>query len=173
MFTNKWAGKLSRKDLIMGIALKAVIVRRALRSGMRLVAGHTHYWSYTKGQAFSDSEWSRITSEAKRIIGLAMYEDIEVAGPDGTGKPDITPSVIELNGKGDETAEVFRLEKDGGLKQPRPWAIKEDYISDFCKTYGRPYDAVVVSILAVAQETAPDKIKVSSDGGPGAIKMMF
>jgi hypothetical protein len=43
----------------------------------------------------------------------------------------------------------------------------------FCKTEYRPYDSVVVSILAVAKKVAPDAILVRSDGGPEAIRYLF
>ena len=46
-------------------------------------------------------------------------------------------------------------------------------MSGFCKTEYRKYDAVVVSILAVARAVAPEAIEVSSDGGPKAIRYLF
>jgi len=42
-------------------------------------------------------------------------------------------------------------------------------LDDFesCKTGERPYDAVVVSILALANRIAPQLVNLSSDGGNG------
>ena len=49
-----------------------------------------------------------------------------------------------------------------GKEPPTPYADRQDAnaLSGFCKTEYRPYDAVVVSILAVARTVAPDAIEV-------------
>jgi len=92
---------------------------------------------------------------------------IRIAGGDGTGRPEFTTEHIILNGAGKESYETFHLTRKPWLREGE----KESF--DFCKTEYRPYDAVVVSILHVARTVAPQKIKVSSDGGEGAIKLLF
>ena len=99
-------------------------------------------------------------------------EPILVAGPDGTGKPRLTKHVIALNGKSPDDYESFVLHK----VSPTPFADRQnnpDALSGFCKTEYRKYDAVVVSILAVARTIAPEAIEVRSDGGPEAIRYLF
>ena len=99
-------------------------------------------------------------------------EPILVAGPDGTGKPRLTKHVIALNGKRPDNYESFVL-----AREPRsPFSDRRQdaaAMSGFCKTEYRKYDAVVVSILAVARAVAPEAIEVSSDGGPQAIRYLF
>jgi hypothetical protein len=95
---------------------------------------------------------------------------ILLAGPRGTGKPRLTMSEIVLNGKCPLNYETFRLGKE---PPPYPFRREPDAMTAFCKTEYRPYDAVVVSILAVAQHVAPDAILVRSDGGPDVIRYLF
>lgn len=98
-------------------------------------------------------------------------EPILLAGPQGTGKPRLSKHVIALNGRRPHDYESFML----GKEPPNLFADRQasDGIADFCKTEYRPYDAVVVSILAVACRVAPDAITVSSDGGDKAIRYLF
>jgi hypothetical protein len=98
-------------------------------------------------------------------------QPILLAGPDGTGKPQLAKSEIALNGKCPLDYEAFLLNKQpptllSNRREP-------DAMTSFVKTEYRPYDAVVVSILAVAQKVAPDAIVVRSDGGPEAIRYLF
>ena len=87
---------------------------------------------------------------------------IHLAGPSGEAgtKPIVNENEIALNGLSPEDYESFVLSRT-------PEAF------DFCKTEYRPYDAVCVSILHVARTVAPDAINVTSDGGDGAIKLLF
>lgn len=100
---------------------------------------------------------------------------IRLAGPGGTGSPIINAKMIALNGvEPDEDYESFVLESN---RKPNKYESTEEECKEglfsFCKTEYRPYDAIVVSILHVARTIAPDAIKVSSDGGPEAIKLLF
>jgi hypothetical protein len=97
-------------------------------------------------------------------IGTAEQgKPIALCGSDGTGEPKFTADCIALNGSRakNEDYESFVLER----------APNETF--NFTKTEYRPYDPVVVSILAAARTIAPDAIKVSSDGGEGAIRLLF
>ena len=98
-------------------------------------------------------------------------EPILVAGPRGTGKPRLSKHLIALNGRRPDDYESFVLGKEP--PPPPPYRQESDALSGFCKTEYRPYDAVVVSILAVAQKVAPGAIVVSSDGGSAAIRYLF
>ena len=98
-------------------------------------------------------------------------EPILLAGPSGRGKPRLNKDLISLNGQRPHDYESFVL----GKEPPVPYANRHNAnaITGFVKTEYRPYDAVVVSILAVARTVAPDAIEVRSDGGDGAIRYMF
>src|SRR6185503_422100 len=96
---------------------------------------------------------------------------VDGSGTPGT-QPEFTTDHISLNGPDpDESYETFRIER---APQPRGWKDEASKgIFNCCKTEYRPYDAVVVSILAAAQIIAPNAFRASSDGGPSAIKLMF
>jgi hypothetical protein len=88
---------------------------------------------------------------------------IAICGPLGTGRPQFTSDLIALNGSeaAGEDYESFVLKR----------APSDGFA--FCKTEYRPYDPVVVSILAAAKLIAPGAIRPSSDGGEEAIRLMF
>ncbi len=98
-------------------------------------------------------------------------EPILLAAPSGRGKPRLNKHLISLNGKRPHDYESFLLAKEPAT----PYADRQDAdaMTGFCKTEYRPYDAVVVSILAAARTTAPDAIEVRSDGGDEAIRYLF
>lgn len=114
-----------------------------------VTAGYTHHWAVEA--EFNDEQWKQILAGAKKIIAAAKRDKIEIVGPLGKGKPDLTPVVIALNGAGKDSHESFLLRR-----RPGDW---------FCKTARKPYDKVVVSILALAKNVAPETVTVSSDGG--------
>ena len=118
--------------------------------------GYTHYW---KGK-FTDDEWKEIINGTKQIIKKAEAKKIKIMGPDGTGKPVISSTEISFNGdeENGKDYETFELLKNGK--------------SAFCKTNEKPYDKVVVSVLALAKEIHTD-FDVRSDGGKKAIKRVF
>ena len=98
-------------------------------------------------------------------------EPILLAGPKGTGKPRLSKHVIAFNGRQPFDYESFVLSKE----PPAPMTDRQERegFGDLCKTEYRPYDAVLVSILAAAQKIASEAIVVSSDGGQGAIRYLF
>ena len=98
-------------------------------------------------------------------------EPILVAGPSGRGKPRLNKHLIALNGRRPDDYESFVL----GKEPPTPFCDRPDADATLssCKTEYRPYDAVIVSILAVARAVAPDAIEVRSDGGDAAIRYLF
>lgn len=121
-----------------------------------LTEGYSHYWEH---EGFDDKAWAKLKAEVKKIVKAAIKDGVDVAGPHGGGKPQITDYEIALNGKEPEDYETFRLTKGGQS-------------FEFTKTGRRPYDPVVVSILAAAKKLNR-KFKPSSDGGSGAIKRIY
>lgn len=102
---------------------------------------------------------------------------IKLAGPGGepNTRPEFNADYIGLNGQVPLDYESFSLERAPVFDERRTYTAKERAAGPFActKTEYRPYDAVVVSILAAAKLIAPDAITVSSDGGDEAIKLMF
>jgi len=121
-----------------------------------LEEGYTHYWGH---EGFEDDDWKKLTQAAKQIVSKAKKDKVEIAGPNGKGKPEITDKWISLNGKEPEDYETFHLTK-----------AAQDF--EFTKTAHRPYDAVVVSIMAAAKKLNKT-FKPRSDGGDAAIKRVY
>jgi len=121
-----------------------------------LMEGYTHYW---KHGGFDDAVWANVVKEAKSIVKKAEKDGIAIAGGNGKGKPEFSKKAIVLNGADPDDYETFYLSK-----------APQDF--EFTKTAHRPYDAVVVSILAVAKK-ANKGFEPSSDGGMSAIKRMY
>lgn len=135
--------KAGRKDLAEQFVKASTVV----------TAGYTHYWRPPGKPAFSDDQWKKLVAGVKKIIAAARKKGIEIGGPMGNGgKVQYKGNMIALNGVGPNAHESFMLKRD-----------LEDY--EFCKTNEKPYDDVVVSILALAKKLAPELIFLSSDGG--------
>ena len=99
----------------------------------------TREWK-NRGRFFSDE----FLQEVRLLIAFACTnKDIQICGWDGTGEATITNRLISLNGcrKDNLDAQTFTLESDY-KKSPKC----------YCKTNGRPYDAVVSAILIKAME---------------------
>ncbi len=141
--------------------------------------GYTHYFYHKR--AFTDAEWQALCAETHRILDAAQARGIRLAWASGDGVPEIDgeplPSdgdvgrIISLNGEGEDSHEPLNINKkpDPGLREIQPGEGK----FAFCKTARKPYDAVVVSILAAIKEIAPDAMSISSDGGDEAIRKEF
>lgn len=129
-------------------------------SGLSKRAGHSHYWEMK--EAPTPVEWASLLAAVKTIIRSAAKAGVVVRGGMGTGAPELKADHISLNGDGKAGLdyETFYME---------PVVSK----FEFCKTGERPYDAVVVSILAAAKGILGKKIVVRSDGGPSAIRRVF
>ncbi|NBR67989.1 MAG: DUF2958 domain-containing protein [Actinobacteria bacterium] len=155
---------------------------------MQRTAGYTNHWTYyaTAEQpegGFSDAQWAVIVREAKAIIAAAAAEGIIVAGPSGTGHPVVKDDVILLNGVARNAHETFYLPKTPDEEDRRfhmqfleavgtdPKAKNAEVARGFCKTNGKPYDAVVASILAVANRVGKGSFKATTDAG--AVKRVF
>lgn len=128
-------------------------------AGMSKKAGYTHYWEIKAVP--TPVEWASLMAVTKKILAGAKLAGIVVRGGMGTGAPSVKADGIWLNGDGTtgQDHETFNMEP-----------VVD---SNFCKTNQKPYDAVVVSILAAAKVLLGKKIEVSSDGGPSAIRRVF
>jgi len=152
--------EMTRNQVFKIADLLGIKLPHSMFASVQKQAGYSHYWEQSRD--FTNDEWSKIARAAKAIVRKAESKGIAIRGGDGNGKPVINGNEIVLNGdeEAGEAHETFDITK----KQGR-WA--------YCKTARKPYDAVVVSILAVAKKVAPDAIDVDSDGGPSAIKQVL
>jgi len=146
---------------------------------MQRTAGYTNQWTYLTGPknpdgGFTDSQWATIVREARAIIEAAEAQGIVVAGPNGTGRPIITDEVISLNGEGRDGHETFYLAKSPSAEDRRIHmedrqmfgrAPGREIASGFCKTNKKPYDAVVASILSVANRVGRGVFRATTDAG--------
>lgn len=139
--------------------------------------GYTHHWYRTR--PFTDAEWSRIVASTQGILQRAAAAGVDIA--DWSGKPGTQPEVdvpceepvegkvIAFNGRAPQDQESFILSKAvPPARRPSPEGVFQ-----FCKTGRAPYDACVVSVLAIARQIAPEAITVKSDGKDQAIKNHF
>jgi hypothetical protein len=117
--------------------------------------GYTTYFQFDleTDEGVWEETFPKIAEDARRIISAAKKQGIKIAGSDGKGKPEITKSVIALNGKGEEAYESFILTPYEG----EGW-------DHFCKTARMPYDLVVSAILIRAKERSGRSITIQSDG---------
>lgn len=110
--------------------------------------GYTHYWR--THEAIPADVWNKIMDDANKLIAASpcplAYENDQP-----NKKPEVTANFIRFNGVGDGGHETFFL-------SPAPTEF------EFCKTANKPYDTVVVGVLASLAEHARDNAKVTSDG---------
>ena len=140
---------------------------------MHKLAGYSNYWTYVATPenpdgGFTPAQWSKVLAETRKIIAAAEEKGIKVAGPSGSGLPVLDNDHIALNGANPDDYETFHLNRI-------PSAYDKDYhvqmsnrnevASSFCKTNGKPYDAVVASILSYAARVSKRGLSVHSDGG--------
>lgn len=120
--------------------------------------GYTHYFSSKR--TLTENEWAELMNAAVVIGQAAEKMQVRYGGKDylvelanghgdAASKPVIGEGVIEFNGVGpDLDHETF--------------CIAQEPFSEFCKTARKPYDIVVVAILAYA--AAKYGFEVGSDG---------
>lgn len=136
--------------------------------------GYTHYWKWhTAPDAERFTQWS---ADVKTLLdSLFLYPEITedslvIRGPNGTGSPVLTSSLVAFNGDADtdENHESFYLDFDN----PQPWlslsAGRYDFaqapFDSFCKTARCPYDLIVTAALIRLAHYFPTEVKISSDG---------
>lgn len=109
-------------------------------------AGYTHY--YTWHERPNSAALASCISEMRLIVEAQTNI---LAGPEGSGAPEISSTNLVLNGIGDDGHEPFVFPKDLGF--------------NFCKTAAKPYDAVVTACLLVARDHFPSSVlSIDSDG---------
>jgi len=106
--------------------------------------GYTHYWKVER--APDDLEWKRFTTGIKSIVKLSPAP---LAGPLGTGKPEVNGNSVAFNGVEPDDFETFRVERNVC-----------DF--EFCKTGHTPYDVAVVAALMLGKSIG--FLSWSSDG---------
>jgi len=106
--------------------------------------GYTHYWQIAAVSQHS-KRFKVAVSEMAKVI---RQSPVPLAGPMGTGKPQVSASKIAFNGVEPNDHETFVFPDADG----------------FCKTAMKPYDIVVTACLAIAKDVFGNEIRVSSDG---------
>ena len=104
---------------------------------------------------------------------LTLQVPLQVAGPLGTGRPELTDELVSFNGGGHVDVagrpvrlgcETFYLER---RRQPEEWQTPDErgWIFECCRTRRIPYDLVVTAVLVRLAYHFPEGVEVSSDGG--------
>lgn len=109
--------------------------------------GYTHYW---RSGRISKAAWASIEKDSAALLAASPVK-LAFEYDEPTKPPICDDKQIRFNGVGKEGHETFWLA-----------ASPQDF--EFCKTASKPYDLIVVAILAVAAEYAGESIQVSSDG---------
>jgi hypothetical protein len=110
--------------------------------------GYTHY--YKNKPAFTDSQWTALTEDVKKLLKNSNVPLGDSNGEIGT-KPVFNSRHIMFNGIGDDSHETAVVYK-GAVE------------FEFCKTARKPYDSVVVEFYKLIRKHAPSTI-LNSDGG--------
>jgi hypothetical protein len=111
-------------------------------------AGYTQYWTWKEKP---DDKALKACIQEMRLIISARTNIL--ANPDGNAGSTaiITETNVDLNGIGELSHEPFVFPGEPGF--------------NFCKTAGKPYDAVVTACLMVARDHFPIKtLEIDSDG---------
>ena len=101
--------------------------------------GYSHY--FQQGSIPSQALFNNFTSHVSELIEMAWDIELDVS---------ISTDFVDINWVGAESHENFIINREG-----LTW--------NFCKTNGKPYDAVVTAVLILARYTFPD-FYLSSDG---------
>jgi hypothetical protein len=112
--------------------------------------GYTHYWKIPK--TVPNGDWHDIVRDVAKIIE-ATNIPLALEYDEPEKKPEISPWCIQFNGVGDDGHETFLIKPD-----------LEEF--SFCKTARKPYDTVVVAVLAYLGSVWPQYFDISSDGDP-------
>jgi len=113
--------------------------------------GHTHYWTFTDKP--NQAKYNNAKSIIGEFITYAIQRGYKLADGMGTeGTHPILKKIIAFNGVGEDGVETFYLDNK----------VKAGF--NFCKTYEKPYDPVVVGCLLLLKGEMMDDVSVSSDG---------
>jgi len=121
--------------------------------------GITHYWKIKR--AIDPHAFANIVADVKKAI---PYLEVEIAGGDGTGEPEITERLIRFNGQKPHDYETFAFYR---LAQPPHYSkIDGGWWFSFCKvgfSEPQPYDIAVKVVLVIAKHHCGNAIVVNSD----------
>ncbi|MCP4246561.1 MAG: hypothetical protein GY778_05895 [bacterium] len=109
-------------------------------------AGYTHYFTWSEKP--DEAALADCIAEMQLIIEAKQNMLADVGGE---GDPTVTSLAVQFNGQGANAHEPFVFPGEDGF--------------NFCKTFWKPYDAVVVACLLVARDHFPPAVlKITSDG---------
>ena len=126
--------------------------------------GYTHYWYREK--TIPKAKFDQIYADVEMALEWSQHPSsgwAKIAGGDGEGRPEITPSYIIFNGRGSEAHETFYFPRSIPNDEYRP-SVSNGKHFDYCKTGGRPYDEEVCTCLIIIKHYLKKTIKVHSDG---------
>jgi hypothetical protein len=114
--------------------------------------GYTHYWQMKPA---NQTAFNKAVAKANKV--LKARKGI-LAGGDGTGSLVIKKDEVCFNGRDEDAHETCYITNGGA-----------DFTLDgsgftFCKTACKPYDVVVVAVLAIFSHELGSAFEVSSDG---------
>ncbi len=122
--------------------------------------GYTHYWNYDPENFFGVGKdpgkvVPLIVEAAREIVKIAQSQGIQIEGRNGDSDDCLVGlrNLVFLNGIAEKGHETFVFPGDTGF--------------NFCKTARKPYDVIVIAILAIAEYYAPTVFKIDSDGCSG------
>jgi len=125
--------------------------------------GYTHYYERKNGSEISDESWQVICDGTRDIIKRAGKDGIKLdRAKDSNQKLSVTKKHIWFNGVEDDAHETFYIEKIASHAWLR--SSNNYTTSAFCKTNRKPYDAVVVSVLALIKAVVGKEVLINSDG---------
>jgi hypothetical protein len=150
--------------------------------------GYTHYLD--RAPELDLAAWRRWVGDVRLILrnlpthaSITLYPldgpsytltaPLQVAGPLGTGRPELTDELVSFNGGGHVDVdgrpvrlgcETFYLER---RRQPEEWQEPDErgWIFECCKTRRMPYDLAVTAALVRLAYHFPEGVEVRSDGG--------
>lgn len=112
-------------------------------------AGYSHYWTWKSSP--DSAKLKKCIDEMKSIL---QASPVPLASVEGKGQPTIRDTMLTFNMKGD----------DKEIGEPFVFPGRTGY--NFCKTGGKPYDAVVTAcLLVVLDHFTPEEVSITSDSG--------
>jgi len=131
--------------------------------------GYTHYWSRKEWDDTS-AGFPLLCRVATDILSYANKQCIPLAGSHGEPEtqPEINVEHILFNGVGKDAHETFywpRKATRPKWQDHYPALSASATITEFCKTNYKPYDVVVLAMLAAADLIYESGIDFESDGG--------
>ena len=123
--------------------------------------GYTHYWTISLGD--DEETWGRALEAG---IKIALASPVPLRREYDEDAPPALGDGIRFNGVGEDGHETFVIPANtvDGSAPRYPGQRTPGW--DFCKTAQKPYDLIVVAVLATLTHYAPDSFSCSSDGWP-------